>query len=356
MIEYFDREGYPYLVAARNKDITLKLLDIYGISYTVLAPVGSGTLGLLRELIQRELKMLSIGRKFKPDFIVGTSVHAARVSKLVGAKSIVMCEDDAGVIPVQRRLSYPWASAIVTPDSLKHENYGERHLTYPSYQKLFYLHPNRFTPDSSVRKELGVSDGEKYAIIRLSALKAHHDRGVTGITNELLYKVIELVKGNIRLFISSEDIPGGEFEAYRLPLTPERIHHALAFAEFFLGDSQSMTMEAALVGTPSFRLSSFAGRISAIRELGDYGLAFGFKPGQENLLLDKLEKVLAIERREYEFNLRRETMISEKIDPLPWFLNVLKMMKKGKTIQEVKKESLISGGVHYVAKEKRTED
>ena len=355
MIEYFDREGYPYLVTARNKDITLKLLDIYGISYTVLAPIGSGTLGLLRELIQRELKMLSVGRKFRPDFIVGTSVHAARVAKLVGAKSIVMCEDDAGVIPVQRRLSYPWASAIVTPDSLKQENYGERHLTYPSYQKLFYLHPNRFTPDASVRKELGVSDGEKYAIIRLSALKAHHDRGVTGITHEFLYRVIELVKGNIRLFISSEEIPGSEFKAYSLPLAPERIHHALAFAEFFLGDSQSMTMEAALVGTPSFRLNSFAGRISAIRELEDYGLAFGFKPGQENLLLNKLQKVLAMERREYEFNLRRETMLSEKIDPLPWFLNVLKMMKKGETIGEIKKESSISEGVHYAAKEKRIE-
>lgn len=117
-----------------------------------------------------------------------------------------------------------------------------------------------------------------------------------------------------------------------------------------------MTMETALVGTPSFRLSSFAGRISAIRKLEDYGLAFGFKPGQENLLLDKLEKVLAIERREYEFNLRREKMISEKIDPLPWFLDFLKMMKKGETIQEIKKESLISGRVHYAAKEKRTED
>jgi len=117
-----------------------------------------------------------------------------------------------------------------------------------------------------------------------------------------------------------------------------------------------MTMEAALVGTPSFRINSFVGKISAIRELEDYGLAFGFKPGQENLLLNKLEKVLAMENREYEFKLRWERMISEKIDPLPWFLNIIDMMKKRKTILEIKEYSLNNEGVHHGEKEKRTQD
>lgn len=312
------------------------MLRLYNIPYIVIAPIGYGTFGSFRELVQREIKLFLIGRKFKPDIITGTSVNAARVAKMLGAKSVILNEDDAGVVPLFRWLAYPLATAIVTPKSLAYENYGTSHLTYPSYQKLFYLHPNRFTPDKSVRKELGISDDERYAIIRTSALKAHHDRNALGITQELISEVIELVKGNIRIFISSERELESEFNAYRMGISPERMHHALAFADFFVGDSQSMTMEAALLGTPAFRINSFVGRITVIKEIENYGLAFGFRPGQEGLLFDELKRLLAMEDRKDEFKKRLKKILSEKIDPLPWFLNIIDMMLHDKSVQEIK--------------------
>lgn len=316
------------------------MLDIYKIPYSVPAAIGAGTAGLLRELVQREIKILAIGFKFKPDFIIGTSVHAARISRLIGSKSIVLCEDDAHAVPIQRLLAYPLATAVVTPDSLKYENYGDKHLTYPSYQKLFYLHPDRFIPDDSVRNELGIIGAEQYAIIRLSALKAHHDRGVTGITKELLHRVIELAGSSVRLFISSEKELDREFEPYRLTLPPEKIHHALAFAEFFLGDSQSMTMEAALLGTPSFRINSFVGKLSVLKELEDYGLSYGFRPGQEHGLLNALQQFLATDNRNRLYKKLWEKMISDKIDPLPWFLDVINLLYSGKKTKDIKEIQL----------------
>jgi glucose-1-phosphate thymidylyltransferase len=96
----------------------------------------------------------------------------------------------------------------------------------------------------------------------------------------------------MRVFITSEKRLPAEFEPHRLPISAERIHHALAFAEFFLGDSQSMTVESALLGTPAFKINTFAGIISVIRQLEEYGLAFGYRPGEEDALVRRLQEVL----------------------------------------------------------------
>lgn len=233
---------------------------------------------------------------------------------------MVLNEDDASVVPAFRWLSYPLASAIVTPDCLAYEGYGPRHLTYPSYQELFYLHPNRFRPDPGVRRELGVAEGQPYALIRLSALDAHHDDGVRGVSRELLEHVIALAAGRMRLFVSGEKPLPRDLEPLRVTIAPHRMHDAMAFASFVLGDSQTMTAEAAILGVPAFRINDFVGRLSYLEELQRYGLAFGFKPDQGAELLRTLEDVLAIPDRRAEFGRRRAKLLAERIDPLPWFL------------------------------------
>ena len=322
-------EGHECAVVARDKDVTLRLLDHYRIPCRILAPVGRGTLGRLRELVQREVRMLALARDLRPGLIVGTSAHAARVAKLVGAKSVVVNDDDAAAVPLFRWLAYPLATAIVTPECLRYENHGPRHLTYPSYQQLFYLHPNRFTPDPSVRAAMGLATGAAYAIVRLSALDAHHDTGVRGLTEELVLRVRERVASRVRLFVSSEKPLDGYLAPLRLPVPPERLHDALAFAEFYLGDSQSVTAEAAVLGTPAFRLNDFVGRLSYLKELESYGLAYGFRPGEEEHLLAELDRVVALPDRKAVFAQRRRRLLAERIDPLPWFMNVLEGLARG---------------------------
>lgn len=339
VLEAWQRSGYEYLVAARDKDITFKLLDIYGISYTMLVPSGIGALGYLREFLQREVAMFRLARKFRPAVITGTSPNAARVSKVLGIKSVILCEDDAKYIPQFRWLAYPMASAIVMPDCLEGEDYGVRHLTYPSYQKLFYLHPARFSPDRSVIRELGIDEGAPYALIRLSSLQAYHDVGARGMSEELIRRVIKLSENEMRVFISSEKPLSPEFERFRLPIPVERVHHALAFAEFFLGDSQSMTVESALLGTPAFKINTFAGIISVIKDLQNYGLVYDYRPGQENTLIETLQRMLAMKDRRDHFKRCQSRMLSKKIDPLPWYRSVIQKFLEGASVKEVKRWS-----------------
>lgn len=323
--------GDECAVAAREKDVALRLLEGHGIPYKVLAPVRRGMLGQLRELFARERALLSLGRQFKPDLIVGTSVNAARVAKYLRAKSVIVNEDDARAVPLFRWLAYPLATAIVTPQCLAFERYGRRHWTYPSYHELFYLHPNRFTPNGAIRGALGMSDGEPFAIIRLSALEAHHDKGERGIGEVIVLRVVEMVGSDMRVFISGEKSLTPTLEPYRFPIAPEHMHDALAFAEFFLGDSQTMTAEAAVLGTPAFRINTFVGRISYLHELEEFGLAFGFRPGDERDLVARLAEMLKATDRKAEFERKHHEMLEARIDPLDWFVRTLDRVRNGET-------------------------
>ena len=326
VVRALEARGHACAVVARDKDVTLALLDAYGVPYEVVAPPGRGHAGRLAELVRREIGFARVARRLRPDVITGTSVHAARVATLVGARSVVLNDDDAAAVPLFRWLAYPLATAIVTPTALAHERWGARHLTYPSYHALFYLHPARFRPDPAVRSEMNLGPDEPYAIVRLSALAAHHDVGVRGVSAGLLDALRARVSGRVRLFVSSEKPLPPALAALRLPVAPHRAHHALAGARFVLGDSQTMTAEAAVLGTPAIRVNDFVGRISYLRELEDYGLAFGFRPGREEDALAAVESVLAMPDREEAFAARRQRMLAEKIDPLPWFVSVLEML------------------------------
>jgi uncharacterized protein len=318
--------GDDCLVVARDKDVTLELLRAFDIPYEVLSPIGRGQVGRARELLERELRMLALARRFRPDLIIGTSAHAARVARLVGAKSAVLNDDDAAAVPLFRWLSYPLASAIITPSCLASEGHGPRHRTYPSYHALFYLHPARFQPDPSVRAELGLSPGERFGIVRLSARAAHHDSGVRGVDEGLVTRLQRGLPADVRLFVTSERELGGELARWRLPVAVARLHHAVAFADFVLGDSQTMTAEAAVLGVPAFRVNDFVGRISYLKELEGYGLAFGFRPGEEERALAAVQDVVRRADRRELFAERRRRMLAERIDPLPWLLDEVRAL------------------------------
>ena len=56
------------------------------------------------------------------------------------------------------------------------------------------------------------------------------------------------------------------------------MHHIMAFAKMYIGDSQTMAAEAGVLGTPFVRFNDFVGRIGYLRELEDvYNLGYGVK-------------------------------------------------------------------------------
>ncbi len=336
-VEAWRNQGRKVRLALRDKDLTLDLARHYGLNGRVLSTAGTGLAGGMLEMLEQDLGLARevIGRR---SLLVGTSIAIAHIGWLLRMPSVVLVDDDIDVLGLNARLWFPFCTAIVAPEGVRMGRFRDKALHYPSFQKMFYLHPNRFRPDPGIRGELGLAASERFAVVRLSALQAHHDRSAGGMRDEHIREVLNLAGSlDIRVFISSEKPLTAGLNHLRFPIPPERMHDALAQAEFFLGDSQSMTVEAALLGTPAFRLNTFVGRISVLNELEDRGLAYGFRPGREDQLLAAMKDLLG--RPDYRdvFAARREKMLAVKIDPLPWFLRIMDMFANGEPLPEIQR-------------------
>jgi hypothetical protein len=328
----------------RDKDCMVDLARAFGLKSTVISQAGRGLWRNAVEFAADLWRSHRYGKARDIDVWV-TKYGAANMAAWLGRRrSISFNDDDADIVPLIAWTSYPFAHALLAPTTTRMGRFDQRTLRYPSFHELFYLHPKRFTPDPAIFNELGVQDGAPFGICRLSALQAHHDAGIRGIGTLLLREVLALAEAQkpaVRVFITSEAPLDAEFEPYRIAIPPERIHHALAAADFFVGDSQTMTAEAAVLGTPAFRVSSFVGRISYIADLESYGLAYGFQPDDREALLRELAAVLGRSDRDAVFAERRARMLEDKADPVPLFADVIREIAAGREVTPAEMQSRV---------------
>jgi predicted glycosyltransferase len=88
-----------------------------------------------------------------------------------------------------------------------------------------------------------------------------------------------------------------------------------------IGDSQTMTSEAAVLGTPAIRCNTFVRRISYLEEEEfKYNLTYGFLPTDSEAMFGKIEELLAMSNLKQEWQRRREIMLANKIDVTAFFV------------------------------------
>ena len=138
---------------------------------------------------------------------------------------------------------------------------------------------------------------------------------MNGLNFDIVREVIRILNPYGKIFISSEIELDSEFKQLRLMTNPTQIHHVLYFANLLISDSQSMPGEAAILGTPSIRVSDFAGRISVLGELEhSYQLTFGINPSHPGNLYKKIEELLNTPNLNEKWQKRRQKMLADKID------------------------------------------
>ncbi len=316
-------KGHEVLWAARPRDIVEVLLGRYGFEYKMLTSAKPGYINMAKELVERNFKIYKLVKDFEPSLMLGTSVCIAHVSLVTKARSIVFNEDDADVAKTFTALSYPFADTICTPDCLK-DDFGRKHIKYPSYHELAYLHPNHFSPDPKIMEKMGISENKKYFIIRLVSFRADHDIGQSGISIGMGRRLIsELLRYGKVLITSERELPP-EFEKYRIRIPPYEMHNALYYATMFIGDSQTMAAEAAVLGTPAIRCNTFVGRCSTLEELEHkYGLTYGFLPNDEDKMFVKIVELLNRANLKQEWQEKREGMLKDKIDLTEWMVDFI---------------------------------
>jgi predicted glycosyltransferase len=333
VIKHFQSKKHEIAVLIKKKDILEDLLKHAGIPYTNILSEGrkDSKLGILLGMLKRDFRSRAFAKKFKPDLLVGTSVENSHLTKFMGIPSINLNEDDANVVPFYAKFSYPWASEILSPVVCSNGKWEKKSTKYSSYHELAYLHPNHFTPDKKVVEKY-FTINEPFFIIRFAKLKAHHDTGISGISSEIALHLINILEPHGKVYITSERELDPVFEPYRMAINPLDIHHVMAFAKMYIGDSQTMAAEAGVLGTPFIRFNDFVDRIGYLAELEKkYMLGFGIKPSDVDLLYSTVENLLSMENLDAIFQERRKIMLSDKIDLakfLTWFIEEYPSSKK----------------------------
>ncbi len=317
-------KGHTVITTVKEIEIAKRLLTFYNIDYISIGYKKDSIFSKAISQLQFNWAVFKIINKYNVSIGLGSSITNAHVSKITKMQSIIFDDDDDEVQPLFVKYAHPFCDALLSPDVLTGKRKLRSTLYYPGYHELAYLHPKRFNPDVSVLDEIGVKPGETFFIMRFNAFKAHHDGGIKGLSLKQKIELVNILKPLGKIFITTEREIEEELRPYQMKVSPEKGHSLLAYASMLIGDSQTMTSEAAVLGVPSLRCNSFAGRIAYLEEEEKkYGLTFAFLPDQFELLKLKLIEILNIPDYKAKWQEKRKLLLKDKIDVtafMCWFI------------------------------------
>ena len=339
-IKILKSRNHKIIVVTKEITSVKFLLAKFEIPFKIIGVKKDSLFGKVIMQLWYNLCCFIILKQEKVDLIIG-SVSAAYMTRITNTPSILFDDDDDEAEPLLVKYIHPYITNILSPSALTGTRLRKDTIYYAGYHELAYLHPNIFTPDEKVVEEIGLKIGDPYFILRFNAFKAHHDIGVQGLTIENKRKLIAHLETHGTVFITSERNLDEEFKKYQLLLSPEKIHSLIYFATMLIGDSQTMTSEAAVLGTPAIKCNTFAGKLSIPNELEKkYHLCYSFLPEDSNKFFSKIEELLSIDNLKSEFIKRREKLLGDKIDVTAfyvWFIenypNSIIVMKENPEFQ-----------------------
>jgi len=317
--------GHEIVVVARDKDVTLELLERLSIPYRLLSTAAHGAGGLAVELVVHQARLLAYAARSRPDVMLNiggvTIVHAAA---LLRVPAIVLTDTEHARL--SNRITFPFATRIFTPECFQRD-LGPRHIRYAGYHELAYLHPDRFTPDPGVLKDAGVDPDERLFLVRFVSWGAAHDRGHSGLARSDQVELVRRLSEHGRVFVTTEGALPPHLEEYRLPVATERIHDLLAFCTMYVGEGATMASEAALLGCMALYVNPL--RLGYLDELEKrYGMVrcvAGAKAA-----LEAADELASRPELRSEMRDRRRRLLSERVDVTQWLVEAVEAEMKGR--------------------------
>lgn len=248
-------KGHGIKVLARDKDVLLKVLDEEAVDYEVFGAHKDSITGKIFSSFSIFGNYKRIAKRFQPDVIVSkASLYGVLVARALKCRSCIF--PDSEVVALTNKVVAPLASRIITPEPFALD-YGPKHQRIKGLFEDCYLSPDVLAIDDAFPEKNGLK--RPYAILRFVGWSANHDINNNGFTLEEKVTLAESIGKYMTVYISSEKELPPELSAYRLSTPAAQIHQVLANADLYVGDSQTMATEAALLGTPAIRSNSFVG-------------------------------------------------------------------------------------------------
>ncbi len=312
MIRGLEAEGHEFKITARDKEMSIGLLDAYGFDYVSLGKPSKGIVAKTVGAARTDKRLLSIAKEFKPDVLVGGSgnLYVAHVGWLIKKRSIIFEDSE----PEQKiKFAYePMVTNICVPEGFK-GSVNSKYVRVKSYKELAYLHPDNFTPDISVLERAGIVEGERFTLVRFVGWEAGHDTMKKGLDLAMKIELVEKLSKHVKVLISSEGELPEELKRYQMTIKPHEVHDLMSFASLIVTDGQTMATEGAVLGIPVVRSGAFVGSMSNFDELeNDYGLMFSIKEGAEAVA--KALELISDSGLLEEWQIKRQKLLDDKID------------------------------------------
>jgi len=308
--------GHDVDIVINTKDVLEDLVKEEGWNYTNIFPKSRKIKGLhvyiaagiSLFLSVYKLWKLTLNKKY--DLFIGDAL--VYLGRLKNTPSFYPTDDVLSAVPEQITWFIP-ANYIIAPDITDIGKYKTKKISYQGYKALAHLHPNHFTPDIEVLKE--DLKRETYFLIRCTGFGATHDINKTGITDELLLELEKILLPYGKILISTERKLPESLEKYKLNIKKSDISHYIAFAKLFIGDSTTMSTEAAVLGTPSIEFDDYFYEIEQMIELEKkYELIHCFRTTEKEQMINKIKELLKTKDLNELYINRRNVLIEEKID------------------------------------------
>jgi predicted glycosyltransferase len=335
VIRILQQQDHEVVVTARDKDVTLDLLNKSGIPYFCTGKNLPSKPGKIFSLLRNEYRIFKAAKAFKPDIMINFfSPFAAHVGKLLGKPVIGFHDTESAGISAG--LARPFTDVIVVPQCYRKKLPPGKKIVFNGVFELAYLHPKYFSPDPTVLDRLKVKENQPYVLIRLVSHHALHDTGYKGISPENKRKAVKAFSQHANVFISSEEKLPLDLQKYELKIPPGKMHDVLSYAALLYGESATMASEGAVLGIPAiFVHHKGCGYTHELEQ--KYGLVFNFSNSlvQQQRSIARAVELLKTRDTKKQWQEKRARLLAESID-LPAFMAWL-IMEYPQSIEIIKK-------------------
>ncbi|MFP3982432.1 MAG: DUF354 domain-containing protein [Desulfurivibrionaceae bacterium] len=310
-IKIWQQNGHEVVITSRKKEIATDLLDGLNLPHRVLSdhPGKGGLKALLGEMIKRDRALLKAVKEFQPDIMTGIGgVNPAHVRLLSGVPAIIFYDTENAWL--SNLITYPFASLVAVPECYQ-AWLPPWNLRYPGYHELSYLHPNRFQPDYEKAVACGLDRERPTFLIRTVSWGASHDVSETGWNTELLQNIAHYLREKGRVIISAEGPLPADLQDFKFQGRVEDIHHLMAYAALYVGESATMASECAVLGTPAV-YAALTGRGYTDEQEKVYGLVRNVFQLDWPRIKEAINDLLS--HSEDYWQERRRRLLSDKID------------------------------------------
>lgn len=307
------KNGNKIIVGARKKEFTIRLLNAYNIQHMLLTDKGSGVFGLLRELIVQQFKIAKIIKQESIDLMVQMNgIFNAPIGKFFGIPTLALSDTENDIWA--NRISFALSKHVFSPTCFDVSKGGiwKNQRFYAGYHELAYLTPKYFKCKIRPKNRF---------LVRFVGWKAGHDIGEKGLSDKQKFKIVNTLHKYGDVYVSSESALPFELKKFQCTIDPSSIHKFMTNCKLVVGESATMTSEAACLGIPALFISN-TGRGYTTEQDQKYHLVKHYRLTQWKNFMRTLESWSTSDLFD-NWQKKRWKMLAQKIEVTDWLVSVI---------------------------------